>query len=185
MSEEKETPATETPAEETKAASGGHGKLIIIGVFVLLIVIAAGIFFTPMGAKLLGHEEKTGDTNTSSSIKEPEPEPAKDTTLNIKTVKFVDIPEILLNLRNASGKSSFLKITINVQAPNEEVGKVVEKLKPLLVDRYQEYLRGLDVEDLAGSAGIERVRSELLTRTNNVIRPEKATNILIPSMLIQ
>ncbi len=183
MSEEKETPALDNPAEAP--AKSGSGKLIIIGVFALLIVIAAGIFFTPLGEKILGHDGKGSEKNTEHAIKEPAQEAAPNNKINIETVKFIAIPEILLNLRNASGKSSFLKITINVQAPNEEIGKVVEKLKPLLIDQYQEYLRGLDIEDLAGSAGIERVRSELLTRTNNVISPEKATNILIPSMLIQ
>lgn len=182
MSEENENV---TPQIPTEAKGSGTGKIIIIGVFLLLIVIVAGIFFTPLGASLLGHEKKEAGNKTEQAIKEPQPEIPADTKINIETVKFIDIPEILLNLRNASGKSSFLKISITVQAPNEEVGKVLEKLKPLLIDQFQEYLRGLDVEDLAGSAGIERVRSELLTRTNNVISPAKASNVLIPSMLIQ
>ncbi|MBX3456989.1 MAG: flagellar basal body-associated FliL family protein [Candidatus Paracaedibacteraceae bacterium] len=182
MSEENENL---TPKIPTEAKDSGTGKIIIIGVFVLLIVIVAGIFFTPLGTSLLGHGNKEAGNQSEQAIKEPQPETPADTKINIETVKFIDIPEILLNLRNASGKSSFLKISITVQAPNEEVGKVVEKLKPLLIDQFQEYLRGLDVEDLAGSAGIERVRSELLTRTNNVISPAKASNVLIPSMLIQ
>ncbi len=185
MSEENETAPT---VEEKPVKSGlGTGKIIIIGVLVLLIVAVAGVFFTPLGAKLLGHGgDATPAEKKESTIKEDEKkEKPDDSKINIETVKFIDIPEILLNIRSASGKSSFLKLTITVQAPNEEVGKVIEKLKPLLVDQFQEYLRGLDVEDLAGSAGIERIRSELLTRTNNVISPEKASNILIPSMLIQ
>ncbi len=179
MSEEAENI---TPDVSAEPKSSGMGKIIVIGVFALLIIVAAGIFFTPLGAQLLGHQEAP---KGEQKIKEPEAAPVADTKLNIETVKFIDVPEILLNLRNASGKSSFLKISITVQAPNEEIGKVVEKLKPLLIDQFQEYLRGLDVEDLAGSAGIERVRSELLTRTNNVISPAKASNVLIPSMLIQ
>lgn len=181
MSEENTISVSDAPPSNSNSGFG-MGKIIIIGIFLLLIVTAAGIFFTPLGSKIFGPEEKT---NPDLAIKRDLAEKPDDGKLNIETVKFVEIPEILLNLRSATGKSSFLKITITVQSPNDEVGKVVDKLKPLLIDQYQEYLRGLDVEDLSGSAGIERIRSELLTRTNNVISPAKASNVLIPSMLIQ
>lgn len=173
MSEEKEN----APSEATAPQGGGMMKFIIIGIIVLLIVVAAGLFFTPLGASLLGHPEPA-----KAEEKKTEETPE---TLDATKVAFTTLPEILLNLRNASGKSSFLKVSFVVQSPTEEVSKKVEKLKPILVDQFQEYLRGLDVEDMAGSAGLQRVRNELLIRTNNILAPDKASDILIGSFLIQ
>ncbi|MBW8308990.1 MAG: flagellar basal body-associated FliL family protein [Candidatus Paracaedibacteraceae bacterium] len=171
MAEEKENASLPTSSD------GGKGKIIIIGVLVLLIVVAAGLFFTPVGASLLGHKEPVKE--------EVKKEESAASELDVTKVAFTTLPEILLNLRNTSGKSSFLKVTFIVQSPTEEVGKKVEKLKPILINQFQEYLRGLDIEDLAGSAGLQRVRNELLTRTNNILAPDKASDILIGPFLIQ
>lgn len=155
-------------------ANGGKTKFIIIGVIVLLIAGAVGLFFSPIGVKLMGNK-------TTSQTKEAAP----DATININQIAFTTLPEILLNLRNASGKSSFMKVTFTIQCPTKEVADRVDKLKPIIMDQFQEYLRGLDIEDISGSAGIQRMKNELLLRTNTIIAPDKATEILIGPFLIQ
>ncbi|WP_083821248.1 flagellar basal body-associated FliL family protein [Candidatus Odyssella thessalonicensis] len=171
MSEKNPNSEAAAPGEE-----GSKKKIIIIAVAALLAIAAAVIFFTPLGGRMLGH---------TSEAKEEKKAEETSQSLDITKVAFTTLPEILLNLRNANGKSSFLKVTFIVQSPNEEVGKKVEKLKPIIVDQFQDYLRGLDVEDLAGSAGLQRVRSELLTRINNIVAPEKVSDILFGPFLIQ
>jgi flagellar FliL protein len=46
-------------------------------------------------------------------------------------------------------------------------------------------LRGLQVEDLQGSAGIYRLREELLARVNVVTEPVKVHDVLFKEILVQ
>lgn len=169
--------STTTPEAGDNKKGKNTKKIILIGISILLILIIASIFFILPGTGLIGHKEP------EKSV-EPTTEPGLH-ALDVTKVTFTTMPEILLNLRNANGRSSFLKATFVVQSPNEEIGKKVERLKPILMDQFQEYLRGLDVEDLAGSAGLQRVRNELLTRANTILEPDRASDILIGSFLIQ
>ena len=54
-----------------------------------------------------------------------------------------------------------------------------------MVDNFQVYLRELRVEDLRGSAGIYRLREELLARVNSAVRPTKVKDVLFKEMLVQ
>jgi flagellar FliL protein len=53
------------------------------------------------------------------------------------------------------------------------------------VDSFQVYLRELRVEDLKGSAGMYRLREDLLRRINEAARPVKISDVLFKEMLIQ
>lgn len=150
----------------------GPSKLmfILIGVVVLLIIGAVILFFTPVGKSLFSKKELV-------EVNEPQ--------MNLSTLEFVQLPEILVNLRSAEGRVGFLKSTFIVEVESGEIAKKVEKLKPILVDLFQVYLRELDPNDLKGSAGIQRVRQELATRTNNALAPDKIRNILFKEFLVQ
>jgi flagellar FliL protein len=54
-----------------------------------------------------------------------------------------------------------------------------------VLDAFQIYLRELRPEDLEGSAGILRVKEELLRRINLAIQPPLATDILFKEVIIQ
>ena len=56
---------------------------------------------------------------------------------------------------------------------------------PRVIDNFQTYLRELRVDDLNGSAGLYRLREELLTRVNVAVQPAKVNAILFKEMLIQ
>jgi len=56
---------------------------------------------------------------------------------------------------------------------------------PRVVDNFQTYLRELRVDDLSGSAGLYRLREELLIRVNVAAQPAKVNAILFKEMLIQ
>ncbi len=172
--------AAENGAEEivTEKPKGSKKILfVIIGIVSILVVVAAVIFLTPLGKGLLGKNEGAEGEQASSGEKKQE--------YDITKVEFASLPEILINLRSGDGRSSFLKATFIIECPNEEVSKKVDKIKPLLVDQIQVYLRELEVEDLRGSAGMQRIRQELVTRSNALLNPEKINNILFKEFLVQ
>jgi len=58
-------------------------------------------------------------------------------------------------------------------------------MKPRFIDQFQMFLRELDLEDIRGAAGLQRVRQELLTRVNTITAPIKVRNVLFKEFLVQ
>ena len=54
-----------------------------------------------------------------------------------------------------------------------------------IVDSFQVYLRELRVADLKGSAGIYRLREDLLRRVNEAAQPVKINDVLFKEILVQ
>lgn len=171
VSEDDTTSESSSPESETKE-QGNKKIFIIIGIAAILIIaaIAGVLIFKPFSKKSSDGEDKISDQKQE---------------INIETVQFTTIPEILINLRAADGRSSFLKAQFIIQSPNEEISKKLDKLIPVLTDQFQVYLRELDVEDIKGSIGQQRIRQELINRTNTLIEPEKISNVLFKNFLIQ
>ena len=59
------------------------------------------------------------------------------------------------------------------------------EFSPRIIDNFQVYLRELRVEDLRGSAGIYRLREELLARVNTAVHPTKVRDVLFRDVLVQ
>jgi len=98
---------------------------------------------------------------------------------------YYDLPEFLVNL-NTSGKGiSFLKLKVTLELPSDEALKQVQEMQPRIVDMFNTYLRELRASDLGGSAGIYRLREELLARINKAVHPQQVNNILIGEMIVQ
>jgi flagellar FliL protein len=56
---------------------------------------------------------------------------------------------------------------------------------PRIIDNFQVYLRELRIEDLRGSAGMYRLREELLLRVNASAAPARIVDVLFKEMLVQ
>ena len=61
----------------------------------------------------------------------------------------------------------------------------MESVLPRVVDKFQVYLRELRIEDLSGSAGMQRLREELLLRVNSAVRRGTVKDVLFKEMLVQ
>ena len=109
---------------------------------------------------------------------------AEETTGPVKVV-FYDLPEILVNLNTGGRKSTFLKIRVSLELENAEDVARIEAVMPRIIDNFQVYLRELRVEDLKGSAGMYRLREELLTRVILAAAPSKVRDVLFKKMLVQ
>jgi flagellar FliL protein len=56
---------------------------------------------------------------------------------------------------------------------------------PRIEDTFQVYMRELRASDLAGSAGMYRLREELLRRVNVAIHPARAEAVLFKDVVVQ
>lgn len=185
MADKKEKPADEekkddaaAPAEggeATEAAEGAEGgeapkkskkKLfIIIGAAAVLLLGGGGaaLYFTGIiGGG--GHAEK--------EVKPQE-------------VVYYNMPEMIINLSAAGKSASFLKATIILELPNKLDAVTVEANLPRLMDAFNTYVRELRPSDLSGSAGITRLREELLLRANKALDPVKVNDVLFKEIVVQ
>ncbi len=104
-----------------------------------------------------------------------------------KVVKsgYYDLPEMVVNLASEKGKSHFLKVRVTLQMPNKVSVSYMKPYEPAVLDIFQVYLRELRRDDLEGSAGLFRLKSELLKRVNSKVHPVKVSAVLFKEIIVQ
>jgi flagellar FliL protein len=98
---------------------------------------------------------------------------------------FYELPDMLVNLNTDGRQPRYLKIRVALEFGDRSIVKRVEKVMPRIVDHFQVYLRELRREDLQGSAGVYRLKEELMIRVNQSVRPARVRDVLFKEMLIQ
>ena len=98
---------------------------------------------------------------------------------------FYTLPEFLVNL-NSNGKANatFLKATVILEVAHKEDISKIEGNLPRLLDAVNTYLRELRPSDLAGSAGIQRLREEILLRANKTMGDVKINDVLFKEIIV-
>lgn len=100
-------------------------------------------------------------------------------------VVFFDVPNIVVNIQSANSTPSYLKLSVSLELAAPEEKPALQVLMPRIVDQFQSYLRELRVDDLRGSAGVMRVKEELLRRINVAAAPYPVRDVLLKEMIIQ
>lgn len=167
-------------SEKDEAAAGAEGvvvekkskkKMIIIGIVALVVLIGGGV-----GAHMAGlfgkHEDK------AAVELGPDGKP-------LEKAVYYTLPDFLVNLNTGGKQTSFLKTTIVLEVPHQSDVAEIEANLPRLNDAYNTYLRELRPSDLAGSAGIQRLREELMLRANQVLAPIKINDVLFKEIIVQ
>lgn len=165
----------EDGGEEGEDGEGSKGRklsgkklILLAGVPILLLLLAGGAF---MGGFIGGSD---GGEEHAEEEEGPPPE-----------IHFFDLPEMLVNLSTGGNKTTFLKVKISLEVEGLESVPVLENLLPRVLDNFQVYLRELRIEDLNGSAGLFRLKQELLIRINRAVEPIKVTDVLFREILVQ
>jgi len=92
---------------------------------------------------------------------------------------------MLVNLNSQKRGSQFLKLQVALEIANKDVTDSLEPQLPRILDTFQIYLRELRSEDLEGSAGVYRLKEELLKRINLAIAPQRVDRVLFKEIIIQ
>jgi flagellar protein FliL len=111
---------------------------------------------------------------------------AKPEVAVVKPPAFFDMPEILVNLSNATGdRTQYLKVKIVLELPDSTMQPQVQNTMPRVMDAFQTYLRELRASDLEGSAGLYRLKEELTRRVNVAIAPSRINAVLFKEIVVQ
>ncbi len=160
-------------APDKKKLSGKKIVLFIVLPLLLLGGGGAGVMFSG----LLGGSEPEKKAEAHHDGK---PGPAE-----LSATVFFDLPEMLVNLNSTGRRPNYLKMRVSLELDSELDAQRLRTLSPRIIDNFQVYLRELRIEDLRGSAGIYRLREELLARVNAAVHPTKVKDVLFKDMLVQ
>jgi flagellar FliL protein len=147
-------------------------KLIVGGA--LIVVLAgggAGFYFLMPAAAPEGEE--------AANVKTEAP------NLPSETAAFFDIPNIIVNIQTPDSTPAYLKLSVALELEKKESVAAIEPVLPRVVDQFQAYLRELRVEDIRGSAGVMRLKEELLRRVNLAVAPTPVHDVLLKEMIVQ
>ena len=145
------------------------GKKIVMFIALPLLLVSASVTALMLTGVVGGNEA---------------PPPAQAGPPAVQTV-FFDLPEMLVNLNTAGRRPTFLKMQVSLELENEADIARLRTLSPRIIDNFQVYLRELRIDDLRGSAGVYRLREELLARVNAAVRPARVKDVLFKEMLVQ
>ena len=173
-----------------KASGGGGKKKIIIIIALAFLVIVGGVagayfmgLLDPVIEMIVGPEDAAEGEEGGEEGEECEEGEEGDCASG--RAVFYDLQELLVNLNTGGRKSSFLKIRISLELASARDKAKMDTIMPRVIDNFQTYLRELRIDDLKGSAGMYRLREELLVRVNAAAAPAKIKDVLFKEMLVQ
>ncbi len=149
-------------------------KLLLIaggGLLVLLLGIGAGLYFFVFSGS--GESEQT---ETAAAPQFPATPPQ---------VAYFEVPDLIVNIQTADGSSAYLKLSVELELYSGDEKAGLQALMPRVVDQFQGYLRELRVDDIKGSAGIMRLKEEMLRRINVAAAPYRVRDVLLKEMIVQ
>lgn len=163
-------------AEAGDGAEGGEGapkakrslvKMLLFFVLPAVLVLGAAAYFFLLSG---GDEVAEGEHAAKVAAKPP---------------VFLELPDMLVNLVGAGGERAILKLAVALEVPDQETIALIQPVMPRVTDNFQVFLRELRVEDLSGSAGMYRLKEELVRRVNLAVAPAVVRDVLFKEMLIQ
>lgn len=148
------------------ANAGGKKKLIIMAAAGLLVLGGAG------GGYMFWQKGRAAEAE-KSSLK--------------KKVVFMDLPELTTNLAMQPGQERpvYLRLKVALEVEDQKMINEITPLMPRVMDNFQIFLRELRPTDLEGSAGLYRLKEELVRRINAAIYPARVEAILFKDVLVQ
>jgi len=161
-------PEGDEAGAEAAAGKSKKKKFIIIGAVLVVLLIGggAGAYFM-LGKK----DEKAAEAAAAEDAK------AKPT--------YYALGDMIVNLSGEGKHPNYLKVKISLELADEKDLPLMESIKPRIIDNFQVYLRELRIEDLRGSAGMYRLREELLMRVTEAAQPVRIRDVLFQEMLVQ
>lgn len=178
MAEEQVHSDAGNPGEAGQKKLSSKKLIMFIVLLVLLLGGGAGVYFSGIlnkKDKEEAAETKDAKPKEKKSQKEAEAGPGY----------YYDLPDLVVNMNDTGPKQRFLKLRMSIELPKKEDEAKLEAVMPRITDNFQTYLRELRVDDLRGSAGIYRLRLELLLRVRAAADPVVVRDVLFREILVQ
>lgn len=161
----------ETAEDGAEAPKSGKKKLVMIGGAVALVaVLGGGGWFFFMKKK--PSEDVTAEQAAAAAK---------------KLITFVEMKDMMIGITAGpqQDRQPLLKIKVALEIADPKTADQVKPLLPRVEDAFQVFMRELRPSDLDGSAGMYRLKEELLRRVNVTVYPAKVDAVLFKELLLQ
>jgi flagellar FliL protein len=167
--------ATEAEIGDEASTKKGINKLfVIIGAAAAVVLIGgAGLYFMMSS----GSGAAVSDAHGAAGAEHGEVAPLDTFIFNLEPM--------MVNLQSQDGQQNYMKLTVALEVANEETMATIQPRLAKVVDAFQVYMRELRKSDLEGSAGVYRLKEELLRRVNLAVYPARIESILFKEILVQ
>lgn len=98
---------------------------------------------------------------------------------------FVEIPEIVANLNSTARRPVYVKLRARLEMSRPDDAAAAQTAMPRLLDLFNTFLRETRPEELRGSAGVHRLREELISRANIALREGSVIDVLFVELVVQ
>ena len=132
-----------------------------------------------------GEEGKDGGHDAAKGGEELPPEEIGRVNYAASDLIFYELPDMIVNLNTSGNQPRFLKIRVALEFGDRKIVSKIRRDMPRIIDHFQVYLRELRREDLRGSAGMYRLKEELMIRVNQTVQPSRVRDVLFREMLVQ
>ena len=104
-----------------------------------------------------------------------------------KPVAFVEMKDMMIGISAGAqqDRQPIVKIKVVLEIADAKTSEQIKPLLPRVEDAFQVFMRELRPSDLEGSAGMYRLKEELLRRVNVTVHPAKIDAVLFKELLIQ
>jgi flagellar FliL protein len=151
-----------------KAKAAKKKKMIVIGAVVVVLLAGGG------GGAFFMMNKKAAEKTAAVAEAEAKTK-----------IVYYSLGDMIVNLSGEGKHPNYLKVKISLELADEKDLPLMETIKPRIIDNFQVYLRELRIEDLRGSAGMYRLREELLMRVTEAAQPIRIRDVLFQEMLVQ
>jgi flagellar basal body-associated protein FliL len=104
-------------------------------------------------------------------------------TVAIGAIGYHVLPEFVADLKTSRSKSHYLQLAAVLELPEEALARLRAN-ETAILSEIQTRLRELQREDLAGAAGLERVRRDIAEVVDRHIAPSQARDVLFTKFLV-
>ena len=148
--------------------------IILIGAFLLIVVAMGGGFFMMWN--------KMSSMNVQNSEVVESGTEAGEVVETMGPTKKLDT--FIVNLADKGGER-YLRVSMNLELEKEETVEVVGKILPKIRDAILMILPTKKYEDIGTVEGKSALRNEMLTKINELMKPEKIKNIYFTEFVVQ
>lgn len=170
--------------EEAPKKGGLKKKLLLFGLPVVILLLGGAGAMMLLGGGDDGESHAAAEGEHGEAAGEGGADSHGQVTAGGEYV-FYELPEMLVNINSEDGETKYLKLKLVLELEDEALIETLDARLPRVVDQYQTFLRELRVEDLSGSAGMYRLRHELLRRVNLAVAPAQVNNVLVDEILFR
>ena len=188
-------------AEKAPAPAGGGGnKLLLLVVLVVNVLIAGGLGYVVItnqksnaaaAAGAAKHEGDEGEGHEGAAEGEPEAAAAEEGHAKKpgggsgKFGPLVDVGTFVANLTAAGGASRYAKVSLHVEATNEDAKAKIEAAVVPLRNEALMYLSGLQSDQAIGQEKIRAMQEELLKRMTALLGKNVIKRVYFSEFVVQ